>query len=458
MRPPANCPGPVGLTRRNMLQIGAIGALNLTLPQVLAAGERRTPRGGSPAADACILVFLNGGPSHLDMWDMKPDLPKEMRSEFKPVATAVPGVQVCEHLPRLARLMDRCTLVRSVHHDQVAHAPAVYTALTGVRTDVRAGIVGAKPTDHPAIGSVVGRHRPPASHVPPYVLMPHLTAEGAGGPPQPGFLGGWMGKAHDPFLVLRGGSSPDGFNLPALVPGEGMSVERLHDRGRLLSQVNRSSGTARAGLTEEMERLQARACDLLTSPATQRAFRLDRESPRVRDAYGRNIYGQSLLLARRLVEAGTRLACISWAPDANATWDTHGQNFTKLRDGLLPPFDLGFSSLLTDLADRDLLGRTLVVVMGEIGRTPRINAGVGRDHWEFCYTVLFAGGGTKGGFVHGASDRYGAYPSQNPVTAGDVVATIYRALGIAPDLELRDRLDRPVPLVPHGAAIQDVFA
>src|SRR5436190_9416878 len=173
MRPPVNCPGPRGITRRNMLQIGTIGALNLALPRVLGAGEGLARKGRGPKADSCILVFLNGGPSHLDMWDMKPDLPKELRSEFKPIATSVPGVQVCEHLPRLARLMSHCALVRSVHHDQVAHAPAVYTALTGVRSNVRAGIVGAKPTDHPAVGSVVGRSRPPTSQVAPYVLMPH---------------------------------------------------------------------------------------------------------------------------------------------------------------------------------------------------------------------------------------------------------------------------------------------
>jgi hypothetical protein len=439
-----------------MLQIGSIGALNLGLPRLLAADERRSA--DTPPADACILVFLNGGPSHLDTWDMKPELPKEMRSEFQPLATSVPGVRVCEHLPRLARLMDHCTLVRSVHHDQVAHAPAVYTALTGVRTNVRAGIVGAKATDHPAVGSVVGRHRPPSSHVMPYVLLPYLTAEGAGGPPQPGFLGGWLGKTHDPFLVLRGGDSPDGFNLPALAPGADMTTDRVRDRGQLLAAANRAGNPVRDGQAEELGRLQARACDLLTSPAAQRAFRLDQELPRVRDAYGRNIYGQSLLLARRLVEAGTRLACISWAPDANATWDTHGQNFTKLKNDLLPPFDLGFSTLLTDLTDRGLLDRTLVVVMGEIGRTPRINAGAGRDHWEHCYSVLFAGGGTKRGSVYGASDKYGAYPSLNPVTAGDVIATVYHALGVPPDLELRDRLDRPIALLPEGAPIRDVFA
>jgi hypothetical protein len=439
-----------------MLQIGAIGPLALALPQVLAAGERPARAGKAPRADSCILVFLNGGPSHLDMWDMKPGLPKEMRSEFQPIATSVPGTQVCEHLPRLARLMSLSALVRSVHHDQVAHAPAVYTALTGVRSNVRAGILGARPTDHPAIGSVVGRFRPPTAQVAPYVLMPYLTAEGAGGPPQPGFLGGWLGKANDPFLVLRGGKDPEGFNLPALVPGAGMTAERVRDRRQLLAGLNRLSPPVGAG--QELERLQGKACDLLTSAAAQRAFQLDQEPTRVRDAYGRNIYGQSLLLARRLVEAGTRLACISWAPDANATWDTHGGNFAKLKDQLLPPFDLGFSRLLTDLAERGLLERTLVVVMGEIGRTPKINGGAGRDHWEFCYTVLFAGGGTRGGFTYGASDKHGAYPSECPVTASDIVATIYHGLGIAPDLELRDRLDRPVLLLPEGAPIQDVFS
>lgn len=457
MRPLVNCQGPVGITRRNMLQIGAIGALNLALPRVLAADERVAQKGRAPRADSCILVFLNGGPSHLDMWDMKPDLPKEMRSEFQPIATSVPGIRVCEHLPRLARVMNHCALVRSVHHDQVAHAPAVYTALTGIRSNVRAGILGAKPTDHPAIGSVIGRFRPPTSRVVPYALMPYLTAEGAGGPPQPGFLGGWLGKTHDPFLVLKG-KGPDGLNLPALRPEAGMTTERMRGRRQLLAGLNQTSDRARGGQTSAMGRLQERACDLLTSPAAQRAFRLDQEPAPVRDAYGRNVYGQSMLLARRLVEAGTRLACISWAPDANATWDTHGGNFTKLKNQLLPPFDLAFSRLLTDLKDRGLLERTLVVVMGEIGRTPRINNGAGRDHWEFCYTVLFAGGGVKGGLTHGASDKRGAYPSQNPVTASDIVATIYSALGISPDLELQDRLNRPIALVPEGAPIQEIFA
>ena len=458
MNPLGMCPGPVGLTRRNMLRIGAISALKLSLPQVLAANDVERHVRAAPPADSCILVFLNGGPSHLDMWDMKPDLPQEMRSEFKPVPTDVPGVQLCEHLPRLARRMSKCALVRSVNHDQVAHAPAVYTALTGVRSNIRAGIMGAKATDHPAMGSVVGSFRPPQSQVMPYVVMPYLTAEGAGGPPQPGFLGGWLGKTNDPFLVLQGGDRPDSFNLPALTPGLGVTTDRVQDRRDLLAGLNQS-GTAYHPLqTREMGSLQARACDLLTSPAAQWAFQLDRESDRMRDAYGRNIYGQSMLLARRLVEAGTRLACISWAPDANATWDTHGGNFAKLKDQLLPPFDASISALLDDLTSRGLLERTLVVVMGEIGRTPKINGGAGRDHWEFCYTVMMAGGGIKGGFTYGSSDRRGAYPSTNPVSASDIIATIYHALGIPADQEIRDRQDRPVLLVPDGTPIRELFA
>jgi hypothetical protein len=438
-----------------MLQIGTIGALNLSLPQVLAANDRLAQSGLSPKADACILVFLNGGPSHLDTWDMKPDLPQEMRSEFKPIATDVPGLQVCEHLPKLARRLSKVAQVRSVYHDQVAHAPAVYTAMTGIRSNVRAGLLGAKATDHPAIGSVVGSFRPPHTQVMPYVLMPYLTAEGAGGPPQPGFLGGWLGKTNDPFLVLQGGSRPDSFNLPALVPGVGLTSERVHDRKSLLGGLNSTGGPTQG---PEISSLQARACDLITSSAAQRAFQLEKESDRVRDAYGRNIYGQSMLLARRLVEAGTRLACISWAPDANATWDTHGNNFVNLKTKLLPQFDASFATLLDDLDGRGLLERTLVVAMGEIGRTPKINNGAGRDHWEFCYTVLMAGAGIKGGFVFGASDKRGAYPKSNPVTAADIIATIYHALGIPADTELRDRQERPVLLVPEGAPIRDLFA
>ncbi len=207
-----------------------------------------------------------------------------------------------------------------------------------------------------------------------------------------------------------------------------------------------------------MTGFQARAFDLLTSPATQRAFDLRREPAAVRDAYGRNIYGQSVLLARRLIEAGSRVACIPWAPDANATWDTHGNNFVKLKNELLPQLDAALSSLLKDLIDRGMLRRTLVAVMGEFGRSPKVNPAAGRDHWNFCYGLLLAGGGIKPGFVFGASDRIGGRPSSNPVTPADIVATIYQCLGIANDLELHDRLSKPFQLVPWGSPIRELLA
>ncbi len=451
-----SCKGPVRISRRELLQVGAIGAFGLTLPGLLETEARAERSGPAPSADSCILIFLNGGPSHLDMWDMKPAAPVEIRGEFRPIATSVPGVQLCEHLPRLARQMHRCALIRSVHHRvNNSHAAAVYAGLTGHDRGENGG--GAKPTDYPAIGSVVGLCRPPQAPVVPFVSMPYVTAEGRGGPPQPGFFGGWLGRTHDPLFVLRDPNAP-GFAMPELSLADDVTRDRLAARHSLVTRLGGSPGAARERALQEMGGFQARAFDLLTSPDTQRAFRIDREPAAVRDAYGRNVYGQSVLLARRLLEAGTRVACISWAPDANATWDTHGGNFTKLRNELLPQLDAAVGSLLADLAARGRLERTLVVVMGEFGRSPRVNGAAGRDHWNFCYSLMLAGGGIRGGVVHGASDRIGARPSSCPVTPADVIATIYHCLGISADLELRDRLHRPFQLVPWGSPIRDVLA
>jgi hypothetical protein len=443
MNMPRTCHGPLRISRRQVLQAGAIGLMGLGLPNILRAAER------SKRADACILLFLNGGPSHLDMWDMKPEAPAEVRGEFKPVATTLPGVQLCEHLPRLTRWMDRSTLIRSVHHSvNNAHAAAVYTGLTGHDRGEIGG--GAKPTDNPAIGSVVGMCRPPETPVVPYVSMPFITQEGKGGPPQPGFFGGLLGRPLDPLFVLRDPNAAT-FAMPELSLSPDISGDRFDARRRLIDQLG-----ARTDAAREMDGFRARAFDLLTSPATQKAFQIDREPSKVRDSYGRNIYGQSTLLARRLIEAGTRVACISWAPDANATWDTHGQNFTKLKGELLPQLDMAVSSLLTDLEERGRLSRTLVAVMGEFGRSPKVNAAAGRDHWNFCYGLMLAGGGIKRGYVHGSSDRIGSRPSSNPVKPADVIATIYDCLGISPEMELHDRLGRPFALVPWGSPIREV--
>jgi hypothetical protein len=448
----AACSGPIRLTRRELLQVGGISVLGLSLPELLRAQAGPSRPGPVPSADACILLFLNGGPSHLDMWDMKPEAPVEIRGEFKPIPSSVPSVLLGEHLPRLARRMHHCALIRSVHHSvNNAHAAAVYCGLTGHDRGERGG--GAKPTDNPAIGSVVGLCRPPRTPIVPYVSMPYITAEGRGGPPQPGFFGGLLGRTRDPLFVLRDPNAP-GFALPELSLPADVNAGRLDDRKRLMDHLGRWGN---GQLFQEMTGFQSRAFDLLTSPATQRAFQLEREPVPIRHAYGRNIYGQSTLLARRLIEAGTRVACISWAPDANATWDTHGQNFAKLKRELLPQLDAALSSLLSDLAERGLLERTLVVVMGEFGRSPRVNKAAGRDHWNFCYTLLLAGGGIRPGAVHGSSDKIGAQPSSNPVTPADVVATIYHCLGIRADHELHDRLDRPFPVVPGGRPIGEVL-
>ncbi len=442
-------------SRREFLRVGALGAAGLSLSQLLAAGKA----GFATRADSCIILFLNGGPSHLDMWDMKPDAPREIRGEFKPIATTVPGIQLSEHLPGLARQMHHCALVRSMNHSvNNSHAAAVYAALTGHDRGEQGG--GAKPGDHPNMGAVLAKLRPPRAATLPYVALPYKTKEGAGGPLQPGFQAGFIGAHHDPFWVLEDPSQPD-FRVQNLTPPEGVNAGRLAGRDELLRGLDRAllekqpSGKA---AYDELGEFQRRAFDLLTADATRRAFELDREPAAMRDAYGRNIYGQSVLLGRRLLEAGTRVVTMSWAPDANATWDTHGGNFQKLKGTLLPQFDAACSSLLSDLHQRGMLKRTLVAVLGDFGRTPRINNGAGRDHWNACYSVMLAGGGIKGGFVHGASDRTGALPADQPTSPGDIIATIYHLLGVDPRTDLHDNLNRPHMLVPHGRVVDELIA
>jgi uncharacterized protein (DUF1501 family) len=291
--------------------------------------------------------------------------------------------------------------------------------------------------------------RPANQAIVPYVNLPFITKEGAGGPPQPGFFGGWLGRTFDPLSILRDPNAAD-FAIPELTLNPEIPADRLARRQDLLAHLD-PSAVASKGAT--VESFRERAFSLLSSTASQQAFRLDLETPATRDAYGRNIYGQSVLLARRLIEAGTRVVTVSWAPDANATWDTHGGNFGRLKGDLLPGLDAALSSLLNDLVDRGRFDRTLVVVMGEFGRSPRINANAGRDHWNFCYGLLLAGGGIKPGVVHGSSDRIGARPNSSPVGPADIVATIYRCLGIPHTLELRDRLSRSFALVPWGEPI-----
>jgi hypothetical protein len=362
-----------------------------------------------------------------------------------------------ELLPRLATEIHRATVVRSMHHGvNNSHAAAVYASLTGHDRGEIGG--GALPTDNPSPGSVVAMLRPPESSIVPQVHLPYITKEGAGGPPQPGFFAGLIGAARDPLFVVRDPNAAD-FNVPELTLSAGVNETRLSGRRQLFEELDRhlASREGRAAI-DAMDGFQHAALSLLTSEATQRAFRISDEPAEVRESYGRNIYGQSVLLARRLIEAGTRMVTISWAPDANATWDTHGNNFKSLRERLLPPFDAACTSLVTDLAERGMLDRTLVAVLGDFGRTPKINANAGRDHWNYCYSLMLIGGGFKEGLIHGSSDSTGAFPASDPLIPGDIISTIYHVLGVEHDRLIYDRLARPHRLVPSGDVVGELLA
>lgn len=440
------------LNRRHALQLGTFGVSALSLKMAAAQIAEKSV---AARADNCIVLFLNGGPSHLDMWDLKPDAPREIRGEFQPIDTSLPGVQFSEHLPQLAQHMHRATLIRSMNHSvNNSHAAAVYAALTGHDRGEQGG--GAQPTDRPSPGSVLAWLRPPENRTLPFVALPYKTKEGAAGPLQPGFLAGLMGQSFDPFWVLNNPNDND-FHVDNLQLPAAVSKDRLKNRTELLTGLGQGVQFQNNRAISAIDDFQNQAFELLTSNAAQQAFDLDQESADTRARYGRNIYGQSTLLARRLIEAGTRFVTLSWAPDANATWDTHGNNFKTLKSRLLPEFDAACSSLLQDLAERGMLERTLVAVLGDFGRTPKINANAGRDHWNSCYTVMLAGGGVREGFVFGASDRNGATPDASPVSPGDVMTTVYRLLGIDSTTQITDSLGRPHEVVPKGQVINDIL-
>lgn len=442
-------------SRRDLLRVGSLGLMGLGLPRLLQAEESSRTGGLKASADRCVIVFLNGGPSHLDMWDMKPDTADKIRGEFDPIPTSLPGYFMSEHLPRMSQLAHRSTIVRSMHHGvNNAHAAAVYAAMTGHDRGEIGG--GARPTDYPTPGSVVAMRRPPEQNAVSHVVLPYITKEGAKGPPQPGFFGGFVGRHHDPLFVLKDPNAAD-FSIPELTLQTGVSAERLSVRRELFAGLDQR--VAEQMKARGMSGLQSRAIDLLTSKAAQEAFRISSEADNVRDSYGRNIYGQSLLLTRRLLEAGTRLVTLSWAPDANATWDSHSSNFGKLKNTLLPQLDAGISALVSDLSDRGMLDRTVVAIMGDFGRTPKINGNnAGRDHWNYCYSLQLIGGGFAEGLIYGASDKTGAFPARDPLIPGDIVSTMYHCLGIRHDSHVHDQFDRPFRLVPSGDVVSELLA
>jgi len=454
-----------GVTRREVLRAGALTLFgSLALPTVAAAKATR------PAAKAksVILLDLFGGPSHLDMFDPKPDAPAEVRGEFGVIDTALPAVKVSEHLPRLARWLGRTSLIRTLSHPYNSHNPyAVMTGFTG-GNDVRDYY--SRPSDWPSMGSVchfAGLGRP---GVPPYVCLPALPGYSQGlrrcGP-----YGGFLGTRYDPLFSTCDPQFPrpiDGtkdFYDPGYVPmGEPklpslrseLTLDALDRRRTLLQQLDAEA--AKLDAAAPMTRKQDEAFDLLLSPRARKAFELDQEPPAVRDRYGRDVFGSCMLLARRLVETGVTFITIHTETKGNGHWDTHENNFNMLKQFLLPWFDRGLSVLLEDLDDRGLLDTTLVVTMGDMGRSPRVNGKAGRDHWPQCGFCLLAGGGTKAGHVHGASDKTGSYPKDHPVSPGDICATIYELVGVDPNIMVPDPAGQPHSVTHGGAPIRTVIA
>ncbi|MFO0968767.1 MAG: DUF1501 domain-containing protein [Gemmataceae bacterium] len=452
------------LTRRDWLRLGAIGALGLSAPALDAGrAQASAPRRTGPfgKARACILVGLTGGPPQHETWDPKPDAPEEVRGPFRPIATSVSGLQVCELMPRLARQAHHFAVLRAVSTRDNAHSSSGYYMLTGV-PHVPPNVESARaaaPNNWPSLAALVNRLKSRPGGMPASVVLPeHIWNDG--NIPWPGQDAGFLGRAADPWLVHCDPSAPN-FQLPATALPPEMTPLRFDERRSLLAQVNgHLDGLDRsAAVTAYDERVQ-QALDMMRSGAVRRAFDLEREPAALRDRYGRSRYAQSVLLARRLIEAGISLVQINWTrmgpnlPNQGG-WDTHEKNAESLRGHLMPLMDRVCSALIEDLEARGLLDETLVVWGGEFGRTPRHNGNGGRDHWGSVFSMALAGGGVRGGVVHGASDRLGAYPRDGMVTPQDLSATIFHLLGVAPGTEVHDTLGRPIA-VTRGTVIEPI--
>ena len=443
------------MNRRHLLQVGSAGALGLTLPGLLA-GEAgaRTLGGRKGTAKSVILLYQWGGPSHLETFDMKPDGPENSRGQFKPISSNVPGLQVCELLPRFAQVMDRVSVVRSMTHTFKNHNPPGYYGITGHAPPADDQRLRDTPDLFPHYGAVVDHLAPSPKEIPSFVAMPAVIRDGSA---VPGQHGSFLGKKHDPLLILDDPNGPE-FRLPELSLPEGITQERLLDRRSLLESIDQQVGLAeRLAAARGIGEYHERAFSMLSSPKVKKAFDLTQETPKMRDDYGRTTFGQGTLLARRLVEIGVRLVTVYYCrPTGGFIWDTHKNNFPELKDGLLPTTDQTVPTLLRDLEARGMLDDTLVIWTGEFGRTPKINSDAGRDHWPQCYSMVMAGGGIKRGFVYGASDNEGAYPTETPVKPDNIGGTLYHALGISPHTEIRDLQNRPFRIA--GDPVLDLFA
>jgi hypothetical protein len=416
-----------GFHRRDFLALGTAGLFGLTLPDLLrmeAQGARPTRK-----ARGVILVWLGGGPATIDMWDLKPDAPENIRGEFKPIRTDVEGVEISEHLPRMAKVMKHCAIVRSVYHTVPDHGRGAVWMLTGNKP--------VQTTQYPSLGSLCAKLLPAEPGVPPYISF------GGGGYTSAGYLG----TAYNPFQVEGSGQ---GMRVRGVSLPQGFTLDDLENRNKLLEDMDEKfkeldkSSDAVSGL----DKFHQQALDVLRADKTKKAFDLNSEKAELRARYGSDNFGNAMLAARRLIEAGVRFVTVTIGG-----WDTHGQNFQNLRTRLLPPVDRSLSALIDDLEDRKLLDSTVVYCAGEFGRTPKVNKGSGRDHWARSMAVLLAGGGIKSGYAHGSTDAHGMAPNREPCTPDDVAATVFHCLGLDSHHEVMSTSGRPMSLFREGKVI-----
>jgi hypothetical protein len=458
----ANC---IGMhSRRELLRLGGLGAFGLGLPALLQ--QRSLQAADQPArsrerAKSCIVLFMLGAPPQHETWDPKPDAPAEIRGELSPIRSSVADIHVGELMPLTARRMEKICILRGCSTGDNAHSTSGYAMCTGV-PHVPLGVEGAAPgapNDWPSLGAVVKHLSKSTSGLPAAVTLTEAAAND-GNKPWPGQDGGFLGRGADPWVLGGDPSQPD-YQVQDLVPPAGIGGERVLERLSLLEQFDRRIAAAeRNSAAGRFDVWRDQALSLMASPAARRAFDLNQESAATRDRYGRSKFGQSVLLARRLVEAGVGLVQLNWPRVAgglnNGHWDTHSKNAEALKTVLMPRMDQAYSALLDDLADRGLLDETLVVWMGEFGRTPKINAAGGRDHWGSVFSVALAGGGVRGAQVYGSSDRLGAVPKSGRVEPADLAATIFHCLGLAPSTEIRNTSGRPLP-ISHGEVIRQIL-
>lgn len=452
-----------GMGRREMLRVGGLGAFGLSLPHLLQAvasgGTAASPR----RAKSCIVLFLMGGPPQHSTWDPKPTAPKEVRGDFAPISTSVPGIQFCELFPHSAQVADRMAVLRAVSSNDNAHSSSGYYMLTG-QPHAPMNFENANPgfpNDSPNIGSIVRKLVPDRGSLPSSIRLPHRIFN-TDGSIWPGQDAGFLGRSVEPWL-LNCKPADDAFRIEELALTADMSDQRLAGRRSLLERVNgRTNPMDQLAVRSGYGRLTEQAFEMLNSNDSRQAFQLDRESPAMRDRYGRTQFGQSVLLGRRLVEAGVSLVQVNWyrgpeEPSDAPCWDSHARESQRLKTVLAPPADQALAALIEDLQQRGMLEDTLVVCMAEFGRTPRFNGAAGRDHWGHVYSVALAGGGIRGGTVHGSSDPIGAYPASGRVQPQDLTATIFHCLGLDPHTDIHDTLGRPIP-ISRGDVIQQILA